>query len=105
MYFTPSGSPFSKPEQLTRRRCSDKQYKDANLKDREKSEPDVEHMYTLIDTYSLTMCYFRAKRVPASAYSQDRREGLGAMSVRALLADYIAKLKERALWIKTLTSY
>ncbi|KAG2358479.1 hypothetical protein BDR07DRAFT_1379407 [Suillus spraguei] len=73
MYFTPSGSPFSKPEQFTRQRCSEKQYKDANLKDREKSGPDVEHMYTLIDTYSSTMCYFRAKRAPAGACSQGRR--------------------------------
>ncbi|KAG2070805.1 hypothetical protein BDR04DRAFT_1231436 [Suillus decipiens] len=76
MYYTPSGSQFSQPEQLGGRRGSDEQYVDA--KKAEKSGPDAEHMYTLIDTYSSTMYYFRAERRQC-AYSQDGREGLGGL--------------------------
>ncbi|KAG1811707.1 hypothetical protein EV424DRAFT_1327398 [Suillus variegatus] len=73
MYFTPSGSLFSKPEQLSRRIGSDEQYKDA--KEQEKSGPG--HMYTLIDTCSSTMYYFRAERPPTVCIFAGREGGLG----------------------------
>ncbi|KAG1772957.1 hypothetical protein EV702DRAFT_1181195 [Suillus placidus] len=63
MFFTPSGSPFLTLEQLGRRGGSDKQYKDA-VEQAAKSGRGVGHMYTLIDTYSSTMYYFRAERAP-----------------------------------------
>jgi hypothetical protein len=75
MDFTPSGSPFSKPEQLVVRRGSDKQYEDA--KEQEQSGPDAGHMYTLIDTYSSTMYYFRAERPPTVCIFTGREGGLG----------------------------
>ncbi|KAG2046736.1 hypothetical protein BDR06DRAFT_964692 [Suillus hirtellus] len=73
VYFTPSGSPFSTPEQLARRRGSDKQYEYA--KEQEKSGPG--HMYTLVDTYSSTMYYFRAERPPTVCIFTGREGGLG----------------------------
>ncbi|KAG1789524.1 uncharacterized protein HD556DRAFT_776123 [Suillus plorans] len=73
MYFTPSGSLFSKPEQFSRRIGSDEQYKDA--KEQEKSGPG--HMYTLIDTCSSTMYYFRAERPPTVCIFAGREGGLG----------------------------
>ncbi|KAG1730190.1 hypothetical protein EDB19DRAFT_1929477 [Suillus lakei] len=51
MDFTPSGSWFSTPERLE------------DAKEAE-SGPDAGYMYTLIDTYSSTMYYFRAERAP-----------------------------------------
>ncbi|KAG1806010.1 hypothetical protein EV424DRAFT_1544144 [Suillus variegatus] len=73
VYLTPSGSPFSTPEQLARRRGSDKQYEDA--KEQEKIGPG--HMYTLIDTYSSTMYYFCAERPPTVCIFAGREGGLG----------------------------
>ncbi|KAG2052983.1 hypothetical protein BDR06DRAFT_997324 [Suillus hirtellus] len=73
MYFTPSGSLFSKPEQLSRRIGSDEQYKDA--KEHAKNGPG--HMYTLIDTCSSTMYYFRAERPPTVCIFAGREGGLG----------------------------
>ncbi|KAG2743769.1 hypothetical protein P692DRAFT_20168388 [Suillus brevipes Sb2] len=75
MYFTPSGSPFSKPERLVIRRGSDKQYEYA--KEQGQSGPDAGHMYTLIDTYSSTMYYFRAERPPTVCIFTGREGGLG----------------------------
>ncbi|KAG2052935.1 hypothetical protein BDR06DRAFT_914560 [Suillus hirtellus] len=73
VYLTPSGSPFSTPEQLARRTGSDKQYEDA--REQEKSGPG--HMYTLVDTYSSTMYYFRAERPPTVCIFTGREGGLG----------------------------
>ncbi|KAG2136117.1 uncharacterized protein EDB93DRAFT_1169978 [Suillus bovinus] len=73
MLLTPSGSPLSIPEQLARRKGSDKQYEDA--KEEAKSGPG--HMYTLVDTYSSTMYYFRAERPPTVCIFAGREGGLG----------------------------
>ncbi|KAG2355898.1 hypothetical protein BDR07DRAFT_1424887 [Suillus spraguei] len=75
MFYTPSGSPFSQPEQLGGRRGSDKQYEDAE--EQEKSGPDAGHMYTLIDAYSSTVYYFRAERAPTVCIFAGREGGLG----------------------------
>ncbi|KAG2065128.1 hypothetical protein BDR04DRAFT_1175876 [Suillus decipiens] len=75
MFYTPSGSPFSQPEQLGGRRGSDKQYEDAE--ERERSGPDSGHMYTLIDTYLSTVYYFRAERAPTVCIFAGREGGLG----------------------------
>jgi hypothetical protein len=73
MIFTPSGSPFSRPERLMIRRGSDNQYKEA----KEQENMDGGHMYTLIDTYSSTMYYFRAERPPTVCIFAGREGGLG----------------------------
>ncbi|KAG2029426.1 hypothetical protein BDR03DRAFT_975842, partial [Suillus americanus] len=75
MYFTPSGSQFSEPEQGTERGGSPTQYDDAKLAD--SSGPDAGHIYTLIDTCSSTMYYFRAKRPPTVCVFAGREGGLG----------------------------
>ncbi|KAG2341034.1 hypothetical protein BDR05DRAFT_983815 [Suillus weaverae] len=75
MFFTPSRSPFSTPEQLARRGGSDKQYKDAV--EQAKSGRGVGHMYTLIDTCSSTMYYFCAERAPTVCIFAGREGGLG----------------------------
>ncbi|KAG1855323.1 hypothetical protein DFJ58DRAFT_702871 [Suillus subalutaceus] len=74
MYFTPSGSQFSVPEQGTQRGGSPTQYGNAKQAD---SGPDAGHIYTLIDTCSSTMYYFRAERPPTVCIFAGREGGLG----------------------------
>jgi hypothetical protein len=74
MYFTPSGSQFSVPERSTERGGSFRQYDDAKLAD---SGRDAGHIYTLIDTCSSTMYYFRAERPPTVCIFTGREGGLG----------------------------
>ncbi|KAG2130242.1 hypothetical protein DEU56DRAFT_973459, partial [Suillus clintonianus] len=61
MFFTPSGSRFSVPERYELRGGSPAQYDEAII---EESGLYPGHMYTLIDTYSSTMYYFRAEKAP-----------------------------------------
>ncbi|KAG1808433.1 uncharacterized protein BJ212DRAFT_657076 [Suillus subaureus] len=74
MFFTPSGSQFSAPEQGTKRAGSPTQYSNAKQAD---SGPDAGHIYTLIDTCSSTMYYFRAERPPTVCIFAGREGGLG----------------------------
>ncbi|KAG2129332.1 hypothetical protein BD769DRAFT_1652390 [Suillus cothurnatus] len=74
IYFTPSGSEFSIPEQDTERGGSPTQYDYAKLAD---SGPDAGHIYTLIDTCPSTMYYFRAERPPTVCIYTGREGGLG----------------------------
>ncbi|KAG2141152.1 uncharacterized protein EDB93DRAFT_1089604 [Suillus bovinus] len=74
MYFTPSGSQFSIPERGLDRGGSFRQYDYAKLAD---SGPDAGHIYTLIDTCSSTMYYFRAERPPTVCIFAGREGGLG----------------------------
>ena len=74
MYFTASGSEFSIPEQGSERGGSLKQYENAKFVE---SGPGAGQMYTLIDTYSSTMYYFRAKRAPTVCIFTGREGGLG----------------------------
>ncbi|KAG2151231.1 uncharacterized protein EDB93DRAFT_1083385 [Suillus bovinus] len=74
MYFTPSGSKFSRPEKGSERGGSAVQYDDAKQAD---SGPDAGHIYTLIDTCSSTMYYFRAERPPTVCIFTGREGGLG----------------------------
>jgi hypothetical protein len=75
MRLTPSGSEFSTPERGTKRGGAVKQYEDAKLAD--SSGPDAGHIYTLIDTCSSTMYYFRAERPPTVCIFAGREGGLG----------------------------
>ncbi|KAG2747884.1 hypothetical protein P692DRAFT_20806046 [Suillus brevipes Sb2] len=75
MYFTPSGSHFSVPEQGTERGGSFKQYEAAKIADTR--GPDAGHIYTLIDTCSSTMYYFRAERPPTVCIFTGQEGGLG----------------------------
>jgi hypothetical protein len=75
MRLTPSGSEFSTPERSTKRGGAVKQYEDAKLAD--SSGPDAGHIYTLIDTCSSTMYYFRAERPPTVCIFAGREGGLG----------------------------
>jgi hypothetical protein len=75
MFFTPSGSLFSRLEQLATRRGSAKQYNEA--KEQGNNRMEMGHMYTLIDTYSSTMYYFRAERPPTVCIFAGREGGLG----------------------------
>jgi hypothetical protein len=74
MYFTPSGSQFSIPERGMERGGSLRQYDYAKLAD---SGPDAGHIFTLIDTCSSTMYYFRAERPPTVCIFTGREGGLG----------------------------
>ncbi|OJA19646.1 hypothetical protein AZE42_06652 [Rhizopogon vesiculosus] len=74
MFFTPSGSQFSIAEQGTERGGSLKQYENAKFVE---SGPGAGQMYTLIDTYSSTMYYFRAERAPTVCIFAGREGGLG----------------------------
>jgi len=74
MFFTPSGSQLSIAEQGTERGGSLKQYENAKFVE---SGPGVGQMYTLIDTNSSTMHYFRAERVPTVYLFTGREGGLG----------------------------
>ncbi|KAG2070147.1 hypothetical protein BDR04DRAFT_654397 [Suillus decipiens] len=74
MSFTPSGSQFSVPERSTERGGSFEQYDQAKLAD---SGQDAGHIYTLIDTCSSTMYYFRAERPPTVCIFAGREGGLG----------------------------
>ncbi|KAG1730176.1 hypothetical protein EDB19DRAFT_1641432 [Suillus lakei] len=74
MNFTPSGSWFSTPEQSKVRQGSDMQYQ--NAKEAESGQ-DAGYMYTLIDTHSSTMYYFRAERAPTVCIFAGREGGLG----------------------------
>ncbi|KAG2102525.1 uncharacterized protein F5147DRAFT_810176 [Suillus discolor] len=73
MYFTLSGSLLSKPEQFVRQIGSDEQYEDA----KEHAKSGLGHMFTLIDTCSSTMYYFRAERLPTVCIFAGREGGLG----------------------------
>jgi hypothetical protein len=75
MYFTPSGSQFSVPERGTERGGSFRQYEDAKIADTR--GPDAGHIYTLIDTCSSTMYYFRAERPPTVCIFTGQEGGLG----------------------------
>ncbi|KAG1872227.1 hypothetical protein F4604DRAFT_1892597 [Suillus subluteus] len=61
MNFTLSRSQFSLAEQGTKRKGLPTQYGEAK---KAESRPDVGHIYTLIDTCSSTMYYFRVERPP-----------------------------------------
>ncbi|KAG0695976.1 hypothetical protein DFH29DRAFT_879675 [Suillus ampliporus] len=74
MNYTPSGSEYSRPERGTVREGSNKQEEDAK---RAESGPDAGHVFTLIDTYSSTMYYFRAERAPTVCIFAGREGGLG----------------------------
>ncbi|KAG2125480.1 hypothetical protein DEU56DRAFT_824716 [Suillus clintonianus] len=74
MYFTPSGSQFSIPERNTERGGSFRQYDYAKLAE---SGPDAGHVFTLIDTCSSTMYYFRAEQPPTVCIFAGREGGLG----------------------------
>ncbi|KAG1855319.1 hypothetical protein DFJ58DRAFT_355899 [Suillus subalutaceus] len=74
MNFTPSGSEFSVAEQGTKRKGSPTQYDDAK---KSESGPGTRHIYTLIDTCSSTMYYFRAERPPTVCIFAGREGGLG----------------------------
>ncbi|KAG2141183.1 uncharacterized protein EDB93DRAFT_1089549 [Suillus bovinus] len=76
IYFTPSGSKFSRPEGGPHRGGSPAQYDDAKQADSH-GGPDAGHIYTLIDTYSSTMYYFRAERPPTVCIFTGREGGLG----------------------------
>ncbi|KAG1743660.1 uncharacterized protein EDB91DRAFT_220585 [Suillus paluster] len=74
MSYTPSGSQFSIPEQNTVRGGRDIQYGSAILGN---SGPHAGHVFTLIDTCSSTMYYFRAERPPTVCIFTGREGGLG----------------------------
>jgi len=74
MYYTPSGSQFSIPEEGKSRGGSLRQYENAKFVE---SGPGAGQIYTLIDTYSSTMYYFKAERPPTVCIFAGREGGLG----------------------------
>ncbi|KAG2130259.1 hypothetical protein DEU56DRAFT_890245 [Suillus clintonianus] len=74
MLFTPSGSQFSIPERQELRGGSPAQYDEAII---EEGGLYPGHMYTLIDTISSTMYYFRAEKAPTVCIFTGREGGLG----------------------------
>ncbi|OJA12240.1 hypothetical protein AZE42_12543 [Rhizopogon vesiculosus] len=74
MFFTPSGSQFSIAKHGTNREGCETQYDKAKI---EESGPGAGKMYTLIDTNSSTMYYFRAERAPTVCIFTGREGGLG----------------------------
>ncbi|KAG2071092.1 hypothetical protein BDR04DRAFT_521378 [Suillus decipiens] len=98
MSFTPSGSQFSVPERSTERGGSFKQYDDAKLAD---SGKDAGHIYTLIDTCSSTMYYFRAERPPTVCIFAGREGGLGRFVLCSERCDINELHKESVLRMPT----
>ncbi|KAJ8582044.1 hypothetical protein M405DRAFT_854668 [Rhizopogon salebrosus TDB-379] len=98
MYFTPSGSLFSIPEQGSERGGSLKQYENAKFVE---SGPGTGHMYTLIDTYSSTMYYFRALRAPTVCIFAGREGGLGRFVLCSERCDINELHKESVLRMPT----
>ncbi|OAX36813.1 hypothetical protein K503DRAFT_857760 [Rhizopogon vinicolor AM-OR11-026] len=74
MFFTPSGSQFSIAKHGTNREGCETQYDKATF---EESGLGAGKMYTLIDTVSSTMYYFRAERAPTVCIFTGREGGLG----------------------------
>ncbi|OJA10097.1 hypothetical protein AZE42_07527 [Rhizopogon vesiculosus] len=87
MSFTPSGSQFSIAKHGTNREGCETQYNKAKI---EESGLGAGKMYTLIDTTSSTMYYFRAERAPTVCIFTGREGGLGSKSETLL-----EKLKAR----------
>ncbi|KAG2071159.1 hypothetical protein BDR04DRAFT_1098859 [Suillus decipiens] len=98
MYFTPSGSQFSIPERSVTRGGSPKQYDYAKLAE---SGPDAGHIYTLIDTCSSTMYYFRAERPPTVCIFAGREGGLGRFVLCSERCDINELHKETVLRMPT----
>ncbi|KAG1905130.1 uncharacterized protein F5891DRAFT_1011047 [Suillus fuscotomentosus] len=98
MYFTPSGSQFSIPERGLDRGGSFRQYDYAKLAD---SGPDAGHIYTLIDTCSSTMYYFRAQRPPTVCIYAGREGGLGRFVLCSEKCDINELHKESVLRMPT----
>ncbi|KIK43148.1 hypothetical protein CY34DRAFT_728356 [Suillus luteus UH-Slu-Lm8-n1] len=98
MYFTPSGSQFSIPERGTERGGSFRQFDYAKLAD---SGPDAGHIYTLIDTCSSTMYYFRAERPPTVCIFAGREGGLGRFVLCSERCDINELHKESVLRMPT----
>ncbi|KAG2747887.1 hypothetical protein P692DRAFT_20736088 [Suillus brevipes Sb2] len=98
MYFTPSGSQFSIPERGTERGGSYRQFDYAKLAD---SGPDAGHIYTLIDTCSSTMYYFRAERPPTVCIFAGREGGLGRFVLCSERCDINELHKESVLRMPT----
>jgi hypothetical protein len=98
MNFTASGSPFSKPEQGSKRGGSLRQYEHAKSVE---SEPGAGHMYTLIDTCSSTMYYFRASRAPTVCIFAGREGGLGRFVLCSERCDINELHKESVLRMPT----
>ncbi|KAJ8591707.1 hypothetical protein M405DRAFT_788507 [Rhizopogon salebrosus TDB-379] len=98
MNFTASGSPFSKPEQGSKRGGSLRQYEHARSVE---SEPGAGHMYTLIDTCSSTMYYFRAPRAPTVCIFAGREGGLGRFVLCSERCDINELHKESVLRMPT----
>jgi hypothetical protein len=99
MYYTPSGSQFSVPEQDKERGGSFKQYEDAKLADTR--GPDAGHIYTLIDTCSSTMYYFRAERPPTVCVFTGQEGGLGRFVLCSERCDINELHKESVLRMPT----
>ncbi|KAG0700176.1 hypothetical protein DFH29DRAFT_853916 [Suillus ampliporus] len=98
MYYTPSGSQFSIPERSTVRGGSARQYEYAKLAE---SGPDAGHVFTLIDTYSSTMYYFRAERAPTVCIFAGREGGLGRFVLCSEKCDINELHKESVLRMPT----
>ncbi|KAG0699303.1 hypothetical protein DFH29DRAFT_854975 [Suillus ampliporus] len=93
MNYTPSGSEYSRPERGMVREGSNKQEEDAKRAER--------HVFTLIDTCSSTMYYFRAERAPTVCIFAGREGGLGRFVLCSEKCDINELHKESVLRMPT----